>query len=293
MEILIAGHSVVDHIYRNRKEIVLPGGIYYSALGFSSISNENDRLFLLTSSGEEDYQLFKPIYKQLDLSYINDFGGLPHVTFFEDGKVKRSPDYSKYIARLNYEKIDNWKKLNGVYINMITGFEFDAGDFIDIRKKYKGKIYLDVHTLARALTVKNERYFRVIPDYERIIGSVNYVQVNEDELLTITPYDKLEKILETIFKLGVEILILTQGKKGVKVFTNEGLAFDFDAVKVESVNRLGCGDVFGSFFFYLLLEGNKIEDVIEKSNFAAALITTYCNTREFTRLRNDFFERYT
>lgn len=292
MNILIAGHSVVDHIFRNNEENVLPGGIYYSALGFNSVCNNEDQLYLLTSIDDKDFTRFQEVYEKFDLSYVNKFEGLPHVSFYENGHVQRNKDYHKFISSLSYSKINDWKKFDGIYINMITGFELSADDFVEIRKLYTGKIYVDIHTLARNLDKHNHRYYRKIPEYEKYLSNVNYVQVNENELLSITPYNDIKKITGTVFKLGVEILILTKGKNGVEVFLNDGKQIQLDSEKVNSVNKLGCGDVFGAVFFNYLLRNDNVEDALKKANYAAALITTYSNTKEMMNLRYDFFKRY-
>ena len=43
-------------------------------------------------------------------------------------------------------------KFDGIFINMITGFDINQKQIEDVRKKFKGLIYFDVHTLSRGVS---------------------------------------------------------------------------------------------------------------------------------------------
>ncbi len=287
MKLLIIGHSVVDHIYYENEKRTNPGGIYYSSIGFNAVKQLDDELVLLTSFSEIDYKYFQKLYSKFDLNYANKLTAIPHVNLYLDGSVERKEHYKNLIGPLTVPAEINFETFEGIFINMITGYDLQPEQFIELRKKYNGTIYLDVHTLSRGVGKDNHRFFRKIPDYEKYLQSVDIVQVNEHELKTITPFDEKEKILKNVFELGVKILLVTKGDEGAEIYSNDGKYYSVEALKVNSINKIGCGDVFGSVFFYSYLSGLKIEESLRKANYAAGIITTYTTEEEFLNLKND------
>lgn len=287
MKLLIIGHSVVDNIYYENERKTNPGGIYYSSIGFNALKQQDDKLVLLTSFSEVDYKYFQKLYSKFDLNYANKLHAIPHVNLYLDGSVERKEHYKNLIGPLTIPAGINFETFNGIFINMITGYDLQPEQFVELRKKYNGIIYLDVHTLSRGVGKDNHRFFRKIPDYEMYLQSVDIVQVNEHELKTITPFDEKEKILENVFELGVKFLLVTKGNEGAEIHSNEGKYYSVEALKVNPVNKIGCGDVFGSVFFYSYLSGLKIEESLQKANYAAGIITTYKTEEEFLNLKND------
>lgn len=287
MKLLIIGHSVVDNIYYENERKTNPGGIYYSSIGFNALKQQDDKLVLLTSFSEVDYKYFQKLYSKFDLNYANKLSAIPHVNLYLDGSVERKEHYKNLIGPLTIPTGINFETFNGIFINMITGYDLQPEQFVELRKKYNGIIYLDIHTLSRGVGKDNHRFFRKIPDYEMYLRSVDIVQVNEHELKTITPFDEKEKILENVFELGVKFLLVTKGDEGAEIYSNDGKYYSVEALKVNPVNKIGCGDVFGSVFFYSYLSGLKIEESLQKANYAAGIITTYKTEEEFLNLKND------
>lgn len=287
MKLLIIGHSVVDNIYYENGRKTNPGGIYYSSIGFNALKQQDDKLVLLTSFSEVDYKYFQKLYSKFDLNYANKLPAIPHVNLYLDGSVERKEHYKNLIGPLTIPAGINFETFNGIFINMITGYDLQPEQFVELRKKYNGIIYLDIHTLSRGVGKDNHRFFRKIPDYEMYLQSVDVVQVNEHELKTITPFDEKEKILENVFELGVKFLLVTKGDEGAEIYSNDGKYYSVEALKVNPVNKIGCGDVFGSVFFYSYLSGLKIEESLQKANYAAGIITTYKTEEEFLNLKND------
>lgn len=287
MKLLIVGHSVVDNIYYENEKRTKPGGIYYSSIGFNAVKQQDDQLVLLTSFSEVDYKYFQKLYSKFDLNYANKLPAIPHVNLYLEGSVERKEHYKNLIGPLTIPTVINFEIFDGIFINMITGYDLLPEQFVELRKKYNGTIYLDIHTLSRGVGKDNHRFFRKIPDYEMYLQSVDIVQVNEHELKTITPFDEKEKILENVFELGVKFLLVTKGSKGAEIYSNDGKHYSVEALKVNPVNKIGCGDVFGSVFFYSYLSGLKINESLHKASYAAGIITTYKTEEEFLNLKND------
>lgn len=287
MKLLIIGHSVVDHIISGNEEIIKPGGIYYSAIGFNSVKKENDELYLLTASSVEDAKYFQRLFASFKMDYVNNLERIPHVNLNIDGHYERKEHYQNLVEPLKLDGKIKWNEFDGIFINMITGNELTAEDFLEIRNNYDGLIYLDVHTLSRGVGKEHHRYFRKIPNYKKYLQSVDIIQVNEHELKTITPYDEKNEIIKNVFEYDVKFIIITKGERGTEIFCKDGSFYSVDAIKVNSINKIGCGDVFGSVFFYSYLSGLNFEESLVKANYAAGIITTYSSENEFLNLKND------
>ncbi|MCZ7603430.1 MAG: carbohydrate kinase family protein [Melioribacteraceae bacterium] len=287
MKLLIVGHSVVDHVFDGYGEKISPGGIFYSASGFNALSSQNDELHLLTSISDNDFHFFERTFRKYDLMYANKLEEIPHVNLYLDGNAERKEHYKKSFEPLQLSKELNLQSYDGIYINMITGTDLLPDDFEHIRKASLGKVYLDVHTLSRGIGKDQHRYFRKISDYEKYLCNVDIIQVNEHELKTVTPFDEKEKILNTVFSSGVEAIIITKGDNGAELFLSDGSFYSVEAIKVNSINKIGCGDVFGSVFFYSYLSGLNYEKCLFKANKAAGIVTTYSKANQFINLKND------
>lgn len=287
MKLLIIGHSVVDHIINNESEIIKPGGIYYSTIGFKGVRKDDDDFFLLTSSSSKDKKYFKRLFNEFNLDFVNHLEKIPHVNLTVDDQFERREHYQNLVEPLMLNDKIRWNEFDGIFINMITGNDLTAEKFVEIRKNFSGLIYLDIHTLSRGVGKEHHRYFRKIPEYEYYLQSVDIIQVNEHELKTITPYDEKNEIIKKVFEYDVKFIIITKGERGAEIFTKDSSYFSVDAIKVNSINKVGCGDVFGSVFFYSYLCGLNFENSLTKANYTAGIITTYSSENEFLNLKND------
>lgn len=295
MRILIIGHSVKDIIHNGEKETVSPGGIYYSVLGCLACTGMVDKLQLLTAVDKQNEALFSDIYSQLNGNSIIMVDKIPvvHLRLFEDSE--RCEYYENITQKLSMEIISQFNDFDGILINMITGFDLTLKDLLKIRSEYKGLIYLDIHTLSRGLDQNNQRNFRVVPDASRWISSVDFLQVNEHELFTLYPGSNQSDIIKTALKTGLKYLILTKGAQGVRIFwlKNEELnSLFYPALKVDTRNTVGCGDIFGSVFFCNYIKTHDINNSLKVGNIATGCAAGYSNINEFIKLKNDTLSRF-
>jgi sugar/nucleoside kinase (ribokinase family) len=59
------------------------------------------------------------------------------------------------------------------------------------------------------------------------------------------------------------------------------------AINIESKNKVGCGDVFGSVFFYSYLTTNNIIKSLEAANIAGGCAASYKGFEEYKNLKKD------
>ena len=301
MKLLIAGHSVEDHINEEGIEKIKPGGIFYTALTLKNFVEPEDKIFLNTAVQKENFNLFSEVYDFFEKDYIKFVDRIPKVYLTLHNFKERGETYESISQGLDIN-LDNLNLFDGILINMITGFDFSLEQIKEIRKVYKGLIFIDIHTLSRGLDENLKREFRLIPFFNEWASSVDIIQVNENELRTISiKTDELE-IAKEILSFGVKYLIVTKGALGAKIFSMTGkeiISTFKSSIKIESkkmtclpVRQVGCGDVFGAVFFYHYIKTNNPDESLSLANIAAGCAASYKELKYFSNLKNDVFTRY-
>ena len=294
MKYLIIGHSVEDHIHYNGKNLIKPGGIFYSALSLLNFKDDEDEIFLNTYIQKDNYNLFLDVYEKFDKKYITSVERIPKVYLNVHDNKERGETYENITANLEI-KADNLNDFDGILINMITGFDVSLEQLKQIRKNYKGTIFLDVHTLSRGLDENYRRNFRIIPQFNEWAESIDILQANENEIKTLFNIEDELSIVKKILDCGVKIFILTKGEKGARIFSlrkREIISMFVPAIKVEIKNKIGCGDVFGSVFFYSYIKTKNIGNALRLANIAAGCSVLYDEVNKYENLKKDVFTRY-
>lgn len=294
MKLLVIGHSVEDHFNQDGKDVVKPGGIFYTMLALQKFKTEDDSVFLNTSVSKNNYKLFAGLYDNIPQDYFNYIEKIPAVYLFLHNFKERGETYESISKKLEI-KTNNLKHFDGILINMITGFDIDLEQLKEIRQNYKGKIFFDVHTFSRGLDENLKRKFRPIPDFYEWAAALDIIQVNENEIFTISKKETELEIARDILSKGVKSLIVTKGEKGARIYSMKmGEVFSIfkSAVKINAVNKIGCGDVFGAVFFYNYIKTGDVEISLEIANIAAGCSATYKEFENYDLLRQDVFTRY-
>ncbi len=157
---------------------------------------------------------------------------------------------------------------------MITGFDIGLEQLKKIRENFSGLIYLDVHTLSRAMNHHGHRDFRHIENFNLWAECVDIIQVNEYEIKTLSDKAIDDDIAAEILALGTSQLILTKGALGAGLYylQNGELNSIFKPVsKVNTGNLIGLGDVFGAVYFYNYILSGDLFSSLENSVSASGL----------------------
>jgi sugar/nucleoside kinase (ribokinase family) len=274
MRLLIIGQAVVDTIeFINGKTLLLPGGVHHVCVGISIAKSDNDELFLCTSFDDESKLLFEKSFSIFNDKYITKADRIPrvHLTIYPDREREEKYDSINQNLQLN---IYDWNNFDGILLNMITGFDVTLEQAEYIRNNFQGIIYLDVHTLSRGLDEHFNRNFRLIPNIEKWSKSVDIIQMNENEIETVSKLKSEGKIVEELFNYGIKIILITKGAAGVRVYyknKTETSSLFISSLKINAVNTVGCGDVFGAVFFYNYIKTKNINLALHKAVQAASL----------------------
>jgi len=294
MKLLITGQSVVDRISYKGNEELKPGGIFYSTIALRYLAEQNDEIFLCTSMCKKDEYLFKDIYEKVNTMYVQYVDNIPTVklTIYDD--KEREETYS-HITQSLILPINELNKFDGIFINMVTGFDINIKQVEEVRKEFNGIIYFDVHTFSRGVSNDMKRSFRRIPAFDNWAKNIDIIQVNEEEIQTISD-EKIEiDIVREMFSYGIKILIVTKDKHGARAYfidENEIRSVFISAAKVKVLNKVGCGDVFGAVFFYNYIRKGDIIDSLTAANLAAGVSTTYSLITEFKDFKKDVLQRF-
>ena len=271
MKILVIGHSVEDHIHQNNAERIKPGGIYYSVLGLTKIIAADDEIHLITALQKNNKHLFSDIYNTIYKKYISWIDEIPRVQLIINDSEERTECYENVPQNLkiNYSMLHGF---DGILINMISGFDITLEQLQEIRKNFSGLIYLDVHTLSRGFDENRLRVFRRIENFSKWAASVDLIQVNELEAITLFNHKEELKTANEVMKQGTKCLIVTKGDGGAIVYfprDNEIESVFMLSKKVQTLNKVGCGDIFGAVFFYSYLMNKNVREALMKANLAA------------------------
>jgi len=273
MKILLIGHSIIDHFEELNSEISKPGGIFYSLLGILSLAGREDEIFLLTCRNEKSFHLFKELYSKANLTFINEAENMPEVILKTSGSGEREETYKNLSSRLTIDKVNDWNKFDGILINMITGFDITLDQLKTIRKDFSGTIYFDVHTLSRGVDANMERKFRPVPQIKEWLANIDILQCNESELKTIVQDKDEFNCAKEILQFGPRIIIVTKGEKGAQTYSLENgdiKSLFLKAERVDAMNKVGCGDVFGAVFFYSYISTRDVNNSLQLANKAGA-----------------------
>jgi len=276
MKLLLIGHSIIDHFEEKGRFFTMPGGIFYSVTGILELKNNLDQIYLLTGWNEKSFHLFQKKYDYVDLTYSEEIIEMPEVVLVVN-ENDREETYKNLSCNLNINKIDSWNIFDGILINMITGYDLTLEQMNVIRTKYNGLIYLDLHTLSRGVNSGLERVYRPVPNVKDWLKCIDVLQVNQFELNTIfddtNEIDKINKILH----YGPKIILVTKGKRGATAYYEENenlVTINLPAESVTVRNTIGCGDIFGSVFFYSYLRSKNVLDSLKLANNYAALFAS-------------------
>ncbi|HET9983548.1 MAG TPA: carbohydrate kinase family protein [Longimicrobiales bacterium] len=186
---------------------------------------------------------------------------------------------------------------DALYINFISGFEMELATAIRVRMAFSGPIYCDLHSLMLGVGPDGQRIPRPLADWPEWLRCFDIVQLNEDELGTLSgAWGDPWRFAAEVVGPDLKLLLVTLGERGAAyfaspAFTESPLSWRRDGlglrrplaapgpVRSERLvppqvaidgDPTGCGDVWGGTAFIRLLAGDRLRDAVEAANAAAA-----------------------
>jgi len=294
MKIMVVGQSVEDFIKYNDRFEHKPGGIFYSTAGLTFLKDDDDEILLSTSISKEKLSLFSWVYDLVNSKNFDYVDAIPtiHLNIVEGSE--RHEKYENITDKINL-KLNASDKPDGILINMITGFDISIEDLQNIRKTFNAPVYMDLHTLCRGVGEGYKRHFRQIPDFDKWAACVDFIQCNDSEIFTASSKKDERDIAFEVLNFGPKALLVTKGELGARLYSlknGELVSVFIPALKVEAVNKVGCGDLFGAGFFYTYLKTQDVIKALKYGNIAGAVIATYKDITNLKNIKNDILSRY-
>ena len=171
---------------------------------------------------------------------------------------------------------------------MISGYDISLEQQKQLRKVFNGLIYFDVHTLSRGVDGNMNRVFRRIKNFSEWAECVDILQANESELLTLSDRSIEMNIMEELFSYGIKQIIITRAERGATVYFMEDQTIKnkfTESIKVNAINKIGCGDVFGAVYFYNYIKNKNVTLALEQANLFAGIATSLYSIEEFLKLK--------
>jgi sugar/nucleoside kinase (ribokinase family) len=176
------------------------------------------------------------------------------------------------------------RDLDAVYVNFISGYEFDLTTARLLRRGFAGFLYADLHSLFLGRAPDGTRVPQELPQAPAWFGCFDVIQMNEDELSQLGA-EPLAAAAAALAE-GCQTLIVTLGNQGAAYFTGQPVRTARIPVPegaVEGGDPTGSGDVFGASVVAALLGGATLEDAVRLGNQMGARNVRY---RGATGLRN-------
>ncbi len=271
----IVGHLCLDVIHLpDGSEVQSYGGIFFSLASLANIVDDEDLIYPVFGVGEVDYDKFierVSIYPNVVIDGIFKFPGFTNrVHLFYQDRQERT-ECSVHIAKpIEFERIKRLKDLgvDGIFINMISGFDIELETLKSLRKIFDGYIHFDIHSATLGIDEKNIRFRKKIGNWAEWLENVDTVQMNEFEARSIGEewWDN-DMLAKNVLELDVKAMVITRASLGATVYYfDDGFKkADVEAYEVQVVDPTGCGDVFGSAFFYKF---SKTKDPLTSTEFA-------------------------
>jgi len=105
-----------------------------------------------------------------------------------------------------------------------------------------------------------------------MLKDVNQVHIEHQQISAPVISGDIDEAIDKILALGVEILIVKTGSKGVKVYDNKGKVENVPGFPVTPLNVLGAGDAFASGFIYGYLQGWDLYKSCRMGNASGAQV---------------------
>jgi len=104
---------------------------------------------------------------------------------------------------------------------------------------------------------------------EGVLRESDILFCNEEEIKKLTGKSDIKKAAQFAINYGVEIICITQGKKGCSIATKDRIIYS-PAFKARVIDTTGAGDAFAGGFLYGFLSKKPLELCAKAGNFAAA-----------------------
>ncbi len=261
----LVGSTTIDKIVNDPRSYLKLGGV----TTYAGITYCRNRLPTIIVSNLADRD-FKVIDK-LKVEKLHVFRGkTDQTTHFINHiqgtrRCQELPQKARPIAIDQIQAIIN--RVNALHLGPLHPHDIDPAAFTWLHRLTL-PIFLDVQGFTRR--VENHKVYPVVSDHiSDALQSAQVIKANEGEYQSILEFYQ-QDIAELMIRFNIEESVVTSGKKGGFVHTQDGKIFEYAAEPVESsADSTGAGDVF--FAAYNTSRFLKQMKVSEACRYAAQI----------------------
>lgn len=245
------------------------GGLLYSVLAMAEIASPEAEIYPICNVGYDMELVVREKlapYPHVKLDGIRFVATKnPHCLLEYDKKGNKQETLNNDVPPISFEQISPFLSCDAICFNFITGMELTLETAEQVRREASGLLLMDVHSLTLGMDENRRRFWRVPPQWERWVGCVDVVQMNELEgaLLATESLDgevATRRFADQVLHLGPSVLMVTRNVRGSETITlpNGEVHIDrFDPVPAgEPQDETGCGDTFLMGFTWAFLQTN-------------------------------------
>ncbi|HLP16519.1 MAG TPA: carbohydrate kinase family protein [Bacteroidota bacterium] len=283
MKYTVIGHFAADiRQYEDGSEHRTYGGILTTVCALASLAGPQDAVYPVFGVGERDYYGVKTAlaaYPNVDIAGIYSYPGESNEVRYTlkdgmwTGRGKRNSD------PIPFQRIEPFLNVNGVLINMMSGFDITIDTLDEIRMAVRPKatpIHLDFHNLSLGFNPDGSRFRRPMSDWRRWCFMINSVQMNDEEAAGLTfEYTEIDQLVRQIVPLMVQAFCVTHAERGATVYEvghKSATVHEIAGIPAATASdTIGCGDIFGAAFLFGYCALKNYADAGAFANRAASL----------------------
>ncbi|MCX6829776.1 MAG: carbohydrate kinase family protein [candidate division Zixibacteria bacterium] len=269
------------------------GGILYNIVALSDLIGDKAEIYPVCNIGRNHYASILQILGQLEgvhtdyIRKILEKNNHCHLTYLPDGE--KTEILTGGVRRLTYTDLHPLLDCDFVLVNYISGRDLYLSSLQKLRRCFKGKIYIDLHSLTLGKRKDGSRFLRKPPGWEKVVQVADFFQMNRLELSilagidvgTISDRNSLLSAFETLMTglgrnadyLSGRAYIITAGKQGCYVVRAKRATLSMEQVVAErragQGDTTGCGDCFSAGFIAGLLQNMDLRSCAKLANRAA------------------------
>ena len=278
----IIGAPCIDEIISPTGEMTAQqlGGILYSYAAMERLAHEKNyevTFYPLTFIAEKDTDLLRSFFERLQHF---DFVFSPRSAEAQYNRVRlvytdetnRTEHCISILPELLPEHINAklLASLDGLFINMISGFDISIETMEWIRSHTSAHIHLDVHALTLGKLSDRGRHFTPVENWQRWAIAADSVQLNQHEAMYFPPRSSkpyVTMMQEIVDDDRERSVILTRAEKGCIAYDiTTSTKHIITSEKIETIDTTGSGDVFGGVFALEKTMGKSLEEAATIAN---------------------------